>query len=133
MAKDTNKIFERMIDDMCSLASGGELLDECMSLSPEAIKYVPLRCRIIALGFVKHFTLSELNEKLMQQGCPRLYTRNLWEASLAFAFMNGYSFDEWKALQDRCAGLSASLEASTWFRDRKFTYGELERYVLSNS
>ena len=131
--KDANKIFEAMVDDMCALAAGGDLLEDCMSLSAEAIRYVPLRCRIIALGFVKRFTLEELNEKLLQQGCPSLYVRNFWEASLAFAFRNGYSFEQWKALQARCAGLYASLEASAWFRDKKITYGELERYVLGNS
>lgn len=133
MAKDTNKIFERMVDDMCTLSAGGQLLDDCMSLSPEAIRYVPLRCRIIALGFVRHYTLDELNEKLKQQGCPGLYTRNFWEASLAFAFRNGYSFDQWKDLQQKCAGIYAARDAAEWFQDKKITYGELERYVLGNS
>ena len=133
MAKDRNKIFESMVDDMCSLAPGGDLLEDCMSLSAEAIRSVPLRCRIIALGFVKHFTLEELNDKLLRQGCPKLYTRNFWEATLAFAFLHGYSFEQWKEIQARCSGIYASLETSAWFRDKKITYGELERYVLGNS
>jgi len=133
MAKDTNRIFERMVDDMCLLASAGDLLDSCMSLSEEAIRYVPLRCRIIALGFVKRFSLDELNEKLMQQGCPTLYTRNFWEATIAFAFMHGYSYAQWKQLYSQCTDIYSAMEDSAWFAGKKITYGELEKYVLSNS
>lgn len=133
MAKDMNRIFERMVDDMCSLASTGELLDHCMSLSEEAIRHVPLRCRIIALGFVKHFTLEQLNEKLMQQGCPKLYARNFLEATLSFSFMHGHSFAQWKDLFARCGEIYATLEKSAWFQGSRITYGELQRYVLEHS
>lgn len=133
MAKDINRIFERMVDDMCSLASADQLLDSCMSLSEEAIRHVPLRCRIIALGFVKHFTLDQLNEKLMQQGCPKLYPRNFWEATLVFAFMHGFSFADWKNLFEKYQELYSSMEKTAWFQGRKITYGELQDYVLGNS
>ena len=76
MAKNERLVFERMLEDMCALEQDSRLLDECMDLSEEAIRRVPMRCRIIALGFVKGFTLEELNEKLVQQGCPKLYIRN---------------------------------------------------------
>lgn len=133
MARDVNRIFGDMIDDMCNPALDGAMLDSCMSLSEEAIRYVPLRYRIIALGFVKKFSLNELNEKLEQQGCPRLYSRNFWEATIIFAFLHGYSYADWKRIQAQCGDIYAEMDDSAWFRDKKITYGELERYVLENS
>lgn len=131
--RNIHGIFEKMVDDMCGLNEGGALLDSCMDLREEAIRRIPLRYRIIALGFVKHFSLEELNVKLKQQGCPQLYSRNFWEATLIFAFKNGYTYDAWKHIQSQCADIYASLEDSSWFHGKKITYDELERYVIQNS
>ena len=133
MAKDVRLIFERMVEDMSALEQSSSLLDACMSLSEEAIRRVPLRCRIIALGFVKGFTLDELNEKLAQQGCPKLYVRNFWEATLVFAFKNGLSYADWKALHQQCSEIFEGLERPNWFGSSRITYRELERYVKENS
>ncbi len=133
MGRNLNGVFEKMVDDMCALSAKGELLDSCMELNEEAMRHIPLRYRIIAMGFVKRFTLEELNAKLAQYGCLRLYLRNFWEATLIFAFQNGYSYQEWKAVQAQCMDIYASLEGSAWFRDKKISFGELERYVTQNS
>lgn len=133
MARNVNLVFNQMVNDMHSLEPTSDVLDACMSLSEAAIRHVPLRYRIIALGFVKGFTLDELNEKLVQNGCPRLYSRNFWEATLIFAFLNHHSYDQWRQLQSQCADLYGQLEDSAWFRTSKITYAELERYVLENS
>lgn len=133
MAKNAEKIFNRMIDDMHAMAGGDGFLETCMSLSQEAIRAVPVRYRIIALAFVKGLTLDELNEKLEAQGCPKLYSRSFWEATLIYAFMNGLSYPEWKAVQEKCADLYDAAGTSDWFKERKITYAELERYVRDNS
>lgn len=133
MARDVNRIFNQMVDDMHALAPTDDILDACMSLSEAAIRQVPLRYRIIALGFVKGFTLDELNDKLIQNGCPKLYSRNFWEATLIFAFLNGHTYDQWRQLQAQCVDLYGQMEASARFRGPKITYDELERYVQENS
>ena len=133
MAKNAEKIFNRMIEDMCNIAPEDDILDVCMSLNAEAMRNIPLRYRIIALGFVNHMSLDALNEKLRQNGCPQLYSRSFWEATMIFAFMNGYSYPEWRAIRLQCADIYDSMEASAWFRECKITYAELERYVRDNS
>lgn len=133
MAKDVQKVFGQMIEDMYNMTSGEDLLETCMSLREEAIRRVPLRYRIIALGFVKHFTLDELNRKLAKQGCPLLYSRSFWEATLIFAFKNGISYDGWKEIQDQCRDIYGKLEDPLWFKEKKITYAALEDYVQKNS
>ena len=112
MAKDIHLIFNQLVDDMHAMAPSDDLLDACMSLNESAIRRVPLRYRIIALGFVKGFTLDELNEKLVQNGCPKLYSRNFWEATLIFAFLHRCSYDQWRQLQAQCVDLYGRAEAS---------------------
>lgn len=133
MAKDINRIFNQMVDDMHTLAPTDNILDACMSLSPSVIRQVPLRYRIIALGFVKRYSLEELNDKLAQNGCPKLYSRNFWEATLIFAFLHGYTYDQWRQLQAQCADLYDQAQSEGWFKGSKITYDELERYVQENS
>lgn len=133
MAKDMEKVFGQMIEDMHDLTAEDDLLEDCMSLREEAIRNVPLRYRIIALGFVKHFTLDELNGKLAEQGCPLLYSRSFWEATLIFAFKNGISYDRWKQIQAQCRDIYDGLEDPVWFREKKITYAALEAYVQENS
>ena len=133
MAKNVKRVFDRMVEDMGALEQDSRLLDDCIALSEDAIRRVPLRCRIIALGFVKGFTLEQLNEKLTQQGCPRLYVRSFWEATLVYAFRNGLGYEAWKALHQRCSTIFEEIERPGWFAGSRITYGELERYVKENS
>ena len=97
------------------------------------IRAVPLRYRIIALGFLQKLTPEEVNRKLTENGCSALYPRSFWEATLIFAFQNGMTYPAWKKLCAECRDLYDSLETDAWFRDKKITYEELERYVLENS
>ncbi len=133
MGKNRERIFSQMIDDMHSMARGEDILDTCVSLNQDALRHVPMRYRIIALAFAQHLSLDTLNRKLEEQGCPRLYSRSFWEATLIFAFINGYSYSQWKMLQKQCADIYDSMEAPIWFRARRITYAELERYVHDNS
>lgn len=133
MAKDKHKIFEQMMQGILSGALGIQALEDCMSFRPEAIKNISLRYRLIALGFVKKMSLEELNEKLTEQGCPRLYSRNFWEATLIYAFLNGLSYEEWKQVLGECGELYQSSRGGGYFQQKKITYGELERYIAENS
>ena len=133
MAKDKHKIFEEMMQGILSGTLGSQALEDCMSFQPEVIKNISVRYRIIALGFVKRMSLEELNRKLEEQGCPRLYSRNFWEATLIYAFLKGLSWQEWKQVLAECGDLYHSGQSREYFREKKITYGELERYVVENS
>ena len=133
MAKDRHKIFEEMMQGILSGTLLDRALEDCMSFQPEAIKNIPVRYRVIALGFVKRLSLEELNEKLTEQGCPKLYSRNFWEVTLIYAFLNGLSWQEWKQVLDECRYIYTENGHGRYFRDKKITYGEIERYVAENS
>ena len=133
MAKDKHKIFEQMMEGILAGTLGSQALEDCMSFQPEVIKNISVRYRIIALGFVKKLTLEELNHKLEEQGCPRLYSRNFWEATLIYAFLKGLSWKEWKQVLSQCHDLYQSGQGGEYFQGKKITYGELERYLTENS
>ena len=133
MAKDRHRIFEEMMQGILSGTLGSQALDDCMSFRPEVIKNISVRYRVIALGFVKKMSLEELNEKLTEQGCPKLYSRNFWEATLIYAFLHGLSYQEWKQVLEECGDLRQTGQSGGYFQEKKITYGELERYVSENS
>jgi hypothetical protein len=132
--KRTTPAFERIINEIMNEHSGSQMLEECMSFDVNLAKKVPLRYRIIALGFVKKYSLEQLNNKLKAEGCAQLYSRNLWEASLIFAFLNGMSYHEWKKLQVECGGIRDVQEGQIhYFRENTVTFLELQRYLEENS
>ena len=134
MAKDIAKIYDIMVSNMCTMARENDFLDACLSpVNQDFIRHVPLRYRIIALGFARHMTLEDLNALLEQQGCPRLYSRSLMEAMLLFAFKNSWSFDQWKTAQEQCRDIYDRSEETAWFDGKKITYDQLKRYVEENS
>lgn len=58
------------------------------------IKNRPVRYRLIALGFVAHMSLEQLDQKLQVNGCEQLYARNFIEATLIYAFNNKLTYQE---------------------------------------
>ena len=133
-AKEPLTIFDRMMTEMANNQDCSDYLEACMSLRPDLIKKVPLRYRLIALGFVKKYSLEELNRTLREEGFGGLYSRNLWEASLIYAFKNQLSFSRWKKLQYICQEiLDVSDVQSPYFTENNITLAELIRYVSENS
>ena len=133
MVKNLARVYDRMIKDLQSRSGQDGYLDTCASFDMEAIQYVPLRYRIIGQGFVERLTLDQLNEKLASEGCPGLYSRSFWEATLIFAFLHGLSYQEWKEIQKQCSGIYALVGGSAWFQESKITLNQLENYVQENS
>lgn len=132
--KKTSSAFERMINEIMNENNGGRMLEECMAFDVKLAKKVPLRYRIIALGFVKKLTLDELNEKLKEEGCAQLYSRSFWEASLIFAFLNRMSYREWKELQEECTAIREVQDLDgDYFKENVITFQELRRYLEENS
>ena len=93
-------VFDQIIGALALADSGTEQLDQCMKFNYSLSRKVPLRYKIIAIGFVRKYSLEELNDKLREYGLAGLYARNFWEASLIYAFSKGLSYKEWRALSD---------------------------------
>lgn len=132
MKKNKTSAFEQMIQDILNAPLGERMLEECMTANTAVMKKVPLRYRLIALGFVRKESLDELNEKLAGEGCARLYSRSFWEASLIFAFLHGLSYDKWKELQEVCRLVRDNQQEEDYF-GRQITLKELERYLKDHS
>lgn len=125
-------IFEKMIQDF-SKKDTVQLLKECMEMDAKKMKKIPLRYRLIAVGFVSHMSLEQLETKLKENGCEQLYARNFIEASLIYAFSKGLSYDQWIHLEKLAEEKINNGAADNWFNGSIVTYRELKEYVKSNS
>ena len=124
-------IFEKMVEDF-RRKDTGQLLDICMHPDVSTMKKIPLRYRLIAYGFVRHLSLDELENKLTENGCEKLYARNTVEASLIYAFSRKMSYDEWKKLEQKSETVTEGT-AEKWFCGSSVSYAELEQYVQDYS
>ena len=124
-------IFEKMIQDF-RRKDMAQLLEECMKPDVKKAKKIPLRYRLIAIGFVSHMTLDELDSKLKENGCEQLYARNQVEATLIYAFLKGFSYEEWLNLERICREMNDD-RTDMWFNSSTVTYRELREYVRQNS
>ena len=113
--------FDRMMDALRTQEQQGVLLDNCMNLDQTVIRQVPLRYRVIALGFVRDMTLEEVQQKLLDNGCPKLYARSPWEATLIFAFSHSLGYHAWRQLCAACADAFPKIE-SPYFRESRITF-----------
>lgn len=126
-------IFDIVIDELSKNDSGTEQLDKCMQFDYSLSRKVPLRYRIIALGFIRKYSLQELNEKLDIYGCARLYARSLWEASLMYAFSNGLDYDTWRLVEEKTRKGIPELLKPVLSSDSKVTMKSLHGYLEMNS
>lgn len=127
-------VFERMMTDLMKEELHAGMLKDCMSFDTKIVKKVPLRYRIIALGFVRKSTLEEVNQELEKNNCARLYSRSVREASLIYAFLNGYSYKEWSELLLQCEEFYRQKENDTpYFSGKSITVAALDEYIRENS
>lgn len=127
-------IFDQIVNELTVEDSGTEQLDQCMQFNYSLSRKVPLRYKIIAIGFVRHYALEELNSKLQEYGLSKLYARNLWEASLLFAFSNSLSYDEWKELSESVQSIKDSMNPQEdALSGPNVTIKILREYIESNS
>ena len=105
-----------------------------MKFEPQRMQKIPLRYRLIALGFMKKENLEQVNDRLLNQGCMPLYARSYLEASLIYAFSHGLSYEKWQELLMICEKIqSREKEQGEFFQGTTISYAELKQYVLGNS
>ena len=127
-------IFDRIINELTLEDTGTEQLDQCIRSNYSLSRKVPLRYKIISVGFVRKYTLEELNNKLQEYGLARLYARNLWEASLLFAFNKGLSYQEWRDLSEIVQDVKARSEPKADLLNQKsVSLNTLRKYIGANS
>ena len=113
---------------------GGSVLEICLHGNQQAIAAVPLRYRLIALGFVRSLSPEEVNRRLLDNGCAQLYARSFWEASVIYALRSGLSYGEWKNLLIQCMDLRESvMSKSAAFSSASISLSDIRRYVGDNS
>ena len=105
-----------------------------MKFDPQKMQKIPLRYRLIALGFMKKESLEQVNDRLLNQGCMPLYARSYLEASLIYTFSHGLSYEKWQELLMVCEKIqSKGKEQGEFFQGTTISYAELKQYVLGNS
>lgn len=85
-----------------------KLIGEIRKLHPEPVEDISflanidrqnaLRVKLIACGFAWKLSEDQLQDRLKKHGQERLYSRNLWEMILRYAFRHGYSYEKWREL-----------------------------------
>ncbi len=137
--KNNHSPYEMMMEELFYSDIGNDILAQVMNPANwETVSGVPLRYRLIGLGFMKHQDLDELNESLMEQGCRPLYARNSFECTLIYAFSNKIAYAEWRKIFVACETVrnqyaNAEKEKDAFFQKGKVTFGELESYVMNFS
>lgn len=127
-------VFDQILNELAIEDNGTEQLDQCMQFNYKLARKVPLRYKIIAIAFVRKYTLEELNEKLQDYGMSKLYARNLWEASLLYAFRNGLNYEEWRQLSEYIRNIKDSKKPQDGILDQKnITVKKLKEYLDNNS
>ena len=115
-------------------SDGSSILDICLHGRQKEINAVPLRYRLIALGFVKKLSPEEVNERLLENDCPRLYARSFWEASVIYALRKGLSYAQWKDLLVQCEDLRAKIVPDSRISSGKsISLSDIRTYVEGNS
>ena len=135
-SKSKSSVFDRMIAALTEEAGSVGFLDVIMADQTDisTISKVPLRYRLIALGFTRRLSLAEVNELLRSHGCAGLYSRNMLEASLIFAFLNGMDYNGWKELYRICEEVREEADLKDrYFENSRVGYNDIRRYIEENS
>ena len=131
---DKSILFEKIIEHLLDDRSGSTLLERCMQPGYREVSKIPLRYRIIALGFIEGYDLDQLNDRLDECGCARLYARNFWEATLIYAFYNGLNYEAWKQLEESCESFREKIAEQDFdLSDGRITMKDLREYIEKNS
>ena len=137
MGKSRNKqgLLDTLIGEMLNYGAEDDqsVMDIIFSGDQKSISSIPLRYRIIGLGFVRKMSLEELNEKLESNGCEKLYGRSIYEASLMHAFNRGLSYAEWKELFSEVSKIRERIPADEHLSGSAVSLNDISEYVEDNS
>ena len=86
-------------------------------------KAVPARLEILAEGLAARWSLEQINQKLEENECEKLYARSFYEACLIYAFEHRMDYEEWKELfaEGRKLFEKSKGDEKSFFRGGKIT------------
>ena len=126
--------LDLLVGELMNTGGSESPVDLCLSGNRKQIAAIPLRYRLIALGFIQRLSLQELNKKLLTNGCEELYARSLWEATLIYAFTNSLPYSSWKKLLSECSSVKQKILKNTDFlASSSVSLHDIMAYVNSNS
>lgn len=126
--------LDALVGELINYGTDDQMVTDILySRDQKAISAVPLRYRIIILGFIKGFALNEVNEKLISNGCEKLYGRSIYEATLMHAFNNGLSYGEWKELFKECEKMRALVPTNSHLTGSTVSLSDINAYVHEKS
>lgn len=98
-------------------------------------KAVPVRLEILAEGLAARWSLEQINQKLEENECEKLYARSFYEACLIYAFEHRMDYEEWKELfaEGRKLFEKSKRDEKSFFRGGKITLKELKEYMEAES
>ena len=98
-------------------------------------KAVPTRLEILAEGLAARWSLEQINQKLEENECEKLYARSFYEACLIYAFEHRMDYEEWKELfaEGRKLFEKSKGDEKSFFRGGKITLKELKEYMEAES
>ena len=78
---------------------------------------------------------EQMNQKLEESGCEKLYARSFYEACLIYAFERQMGYEEWKELFSEGRKIFEESDGAQkrFFRGGKITLKELEEYMEAES
>lgn len=126
-------VFDALITELLNSDPEQSLIDICLSGNQKAVTSVPLRYRLIALGFVQKMSLQEVNDKLRENSCDQLYARSLSEATLIYAFSNGLTYSEWKDVCGEASLLRNKIASDSILSGKTVSLSDIREYVNNNS
>ena len=109
--------------------------EELSKTEEKKLKSVPTRLEILAEGFASRWDLDQVNQKLEESGCEKLYARSFYEACLIYAFERQMGYEEWKELFSEGRKIFEESDGAQkrFFRGGKITLKELEEYMEAES
>lgn len=130
-------VYEKIMGELMNSYVGTDIMDQVLDPKDIEKTSLPLRYRLIVLGFLKKDSLEDVNDKLINNGCQPLYSRSSFEATLIYAFANQLSYVEWKRIASACEQARNRWKSedfndnkqAAYFQGKRITFGELERYV----
>ena len=127
-----SSIFENLV---MNFSIDTEDLSELSRAEERKLKSVPARLEIIAEGLAARWNLTQVNEKLEENGCEKLYARSFYEACLIYAFEHGMGYEEWKELfaEGRKIFEESKAAEKRFFKGGKITLKELKEYTEAES
>lgn len=127
-----NDRFDEAISKLALNDDGTSQIEKCMKFDQNLSRNVPLRHKIITTGFVRRYSLEELNANLQKYNLDKLYARNLWEATLIYAFSKHLTYHNWRQKIEIVRSLNTNITSSILINGR-LTTNTIKEYLDDNS